>query len=155
MSEREIRCATEEEQAALAGRLARAVGNRPAQVQLRGELGTGKTTFVRGFLRGLGYEGPVRSPTYTLIEPYEVGPIPLYHLDLYRLAEPEELEFLGLREILAEPALVMVEWPERGAGWLPEPDLVIAFQHDDPGRRLRFSARTSAGMAWLKAAEPT
>ena len=155
MSEREIFCATEEEQAALAARLARAVGHQPAQVQLRGELGAGKTTFVRGFLRGLGYEGPVRSPTYTLIEPYEVGPIPLYHLDLYRLADPGELEFLGLREVLAEPALVMVEWPERGAGWLPEPDLVITFHHEEPGRRLRLSARTPAGMAWLEAADPT
>lgn len=109
-------------------------------VFLQGELGTGKTTLVRGLLRGRGYAGAVRSPTFTLIEPYETVDGRIYHLDLYRLADGEELEYLGLRDLLAEPALLLIEWPERGAGWLPEPDLLIELWHAQSGRRLRLQA---------------
>ncbi len=118
-------------------------------VYLEGDLGAGKTTLVRGLLRGLGYQGIVRSPTYTLLEPYVFGNLPLYHLDLYRLTDPEELEFLGLRDLLAGPSLLFIEWPQRGAGCLPEPDLRIAFAHLPEGRLLRLRSETYRGQAAL------
>ena len=94
-------------------------------VFLKGELGVGKTTLVRGYLRALGYEGAVKSPTYTLVEPYELAGIPLAHLDLYRVSDPVELEYIGLEEIFEESSLAFIEWPERGNGYLPSPDLVV------------------------------
>ncbi len=100
----------------------------PLRVHLEGDLGAGKTTLVRGALRALGHRGPVKSPTYTLIEPYEVGGTRLYHLDLYRLSDPGELEYLGLRELLAEPAWVFIEWPEHGRPWLPPADLRLSIE---------------------------
>jgi tRNA threonylcarbamoyladenosine biosynthesis protein TsaE len=102
-------------------------------VTLQGDLGTGKTTLVRGLLRGRGYQGPVRSPTFTLVEPYDVVDGRVYHLDLYRLGDGEELEYLGLRDMLAEPALLLIEWPERGAGWLPVPAVRIELFHTGVG----------------------
>jgi tRNA threonylcarbamoyladenosine biosynthesis protein TsaE len=105
-------------------------------VFLRGDLGAGKTTLVRGLLRALGYRGPVRSPTYTLIEPYEVGDTRIHHLDLYRLGDPEELEFLGIRDLLDGRGLLLVEWPERGGGILPNPELTVDIRFASPGRRL-------------------
>lgn len=107
-------------------------------VFLRGDLGVGKTTLVRGLLHGLGHWGSVRSPTYTLIEHYEVGGQSIHHLDLYRVGDPEELEYLGLRDLLDGTGLLLVEWPERGAAGLPEPDLEIGITHAPPGRRLRL-----------------
>ncbi|MCP5141420.1 MAG: tRNA (adenosine(37)-N6)-threonylcarbamoyltransferase complex ATPase subunit type 1 TsaE [Gammaproteobacteria bacterium] len=118
-------------------------------VHLRGELGAGKTTLVRAWLRGLGHQGAVRSPTYTLIEPYELPSGPAYHLDLYRLGDPEELEFLGLRDLLEVPALVLVEWPERGAGVLPRADLTIAMEHAGEARKLLFTAQTGVAETCL------
>lgn len=138
---------------ALAAALARQVGNRPALVFLQGDLGAGKTTFVRGFLRGLGYQGAVRSPTYTLVEPYPLEGITVYHLDLYRLGDPEELEYLGLREMLDCQALLFVEWPERGAGWLPPADVRIKISHRDEGRELLFSGRSPLATVWQTAVE--
>jgi tRNA threonylcarbamoyladenosine biosynthesis protein TsaE len=120
-------------------------------VYLEGDLGTGKTTLTRGVLAGLGHRGAVRSPTYTLLEPYEIGARRLYHLDLYRLGDPQELEYLGLRDLLAEDAVWMVEWPERGLGMLPPPDLVIAIEYAPDGRRLLLSARTGSGESVLAA----
>jgi len=118
-------------------------------IYLQGDLGTGKTTLTRGLLAGLGHEGAARSPTYTLLEPYELADRRLYHLDLYRLGDPEELEYLGLRDLLAEDAIWMVEWPERGLGVLPPADLRIGIAYDADGRRLRISAETAAGQAFL------
>lgn len=133
-------------QVAFGERLGHLLGPR-GLVFLSGELGTGKTTLVRGVLRGWGHQGAVKSPTYTLIEPYELPRGKVYHLDLYRLGDPEELEFLGLRELLADEALLLVEWPERGEGWLPRPDLDIRLAHtpDGRGRQLEASAGTAAG----------
>ncbi|HDK03015.1 MAG TPA: tRNA (adenosine(37)-N6)-threonylcarbamoyltransferase complex ATPase subunit type 1 TsaE [Gammaproteobacteria bacterium] len=120
-------------------------------IHLEGELGTGKTTLVRGFLAALGHRGPVRSPTYTLVEPYELGARLVYHLDLYRLADPEELEFLGIRDLLDGEAICLVEWPERGAGLLPSGDLVLRLTYAGPGRRVCLRAGTPAGAAVLAA----
>jgi tRNA threonylcarbamoyladenosine biosynthesis protein TsaE len=120
-------------------------------VYLQGDLGTGKTTLTRGLLAGLGHEGAARSPTYTLLEPYELADRRLYHLDLYRLGDPEELEYLGLRDLLAEDAIWMVEWPERGLGVLPPADLRISIAYAADGRQLRISAETGSGQALLDA----
>jgi tRNA threonylcarbamoyladenosine biosynthesis protein TsaE len=120
-------------------------------VYLEGDLGTGKTTLTRGVLAGLGHGGAVRSPTYTLLEPYEIGERRLNHLDLYRLGDPQELEYLGLRDLLAEEAVWMVEWPERGLGMLPPPDLEIAIAYAADGRCLRLTARTASGTSVLEA----
>jgi len=105
-------------------------------VHLYGDLGTGKTTLVRGILRGLGHGGSVKSPTYTLIEPYEPEGRPVFHLDLYRLGDPEELEYLGLRDLLGVAGLVLVEWPERAGEALPPADLVVRIGYAGSGRDL-------------------
>lgn len=145
----EIQLDDETAQQAFGASLARACPQQ-ALIFLDGDLGAGKTTLVRGFLRGRGHEGAVRSPTYTLIEPYELATGAVYHLDLYRLGDPEELEFLGLRDLLAEQAVLLIEWPERGRGWLPEPDLLIRIRHLPAGRALELAARSATGEAILQ-----
>ena len=128
----------------LARRMASAL--RPGMlVFLRGPLGAGKTTFVRGLLRGLGHRGPVKSPTYTLVEPYELGGLQVYHFDLYRLADPEELEAMGLRDYMDGRGLCLVEWPERGAGVLPAADLEVVIEPYDTQRRITLKAHSPAG----------
>lgn len=118
---------------------------------LRGNLGAGKTTFVRGCLRAAGHAGAVKSPTFTLVEEYALaGGVALYHFDLYRVNDPEELEWMGLRDYLRPDALCFVEWPERGAGYLPTPDLDLALSIEGAGRKLAIGARTPAGEAILE-----
>jgi tRNA threonylcarbamoyladenosine biosynthesis protein TsaE len=118
-------------------------------VYLRGNLGAGKTTFVRGCLRAAGFAGAVKSPTFTLVEEYALADRALFHFDLYRLNDPEELEWMGIRDYLRPGATCFVEWPERGAGLLPEADLDIRLEIAGLGRRAEVSANTPLGQEIL------
>lgn len=143
-----LRLADAEATAALGERLAASRPER-AIVHLQGDLGAGKSTLVRALLRALGVTGTVRSPTYTLIERYAVPGGEAAHLDLYRLGDAGELDFLGLDELQDAAALWLVEWPERGAAALPAADLVIALAVDGEGRRAVLGACSEAGRGWL------
>jgi tRNA threonylcarbamoyladenosine biosynthesis protein TsaE len=118
-------------------------------LHLRGELGTGKTTLVRGLLRALGHAGRVKSPTYTLVEPYELSSLHFYHFDFYRLKNRSEWEQTGFREYFNAQAMCVVEWPERAADLLPPPDLEIHLLFEGEARRAQATAHTEAGKAWL------
>ncbi|MFW5825059.1 MAG: tRNA (adenosine(37)-N6)-threonylcarbamoyltransferase complex ATPase subunit type 1 TsaE [Marinobacter sp.] len=122
---------------------------------LHGSLGAGKTTFSRGFIQGLGHEGAVKSPTYTLVEPYEHLEPATWHFDLYRLGDPEELEFMGIRDYLTPGNVCLVEWPERGAGILPMPDLELTLTPDRGGRALVLLPRTGTGRRLLNRLDNT
>lgn len=126
-------------------------GSKELLVTLRGELGAGKTSLARAILRSLGARGAVRSPTYTLVEPYDLAAGRVLHLDLYRLASPEELDWLGYRDLRAGSLLTLVEWPERAGEALGRPDLEIELEYSGPGRRLRVKASGGVGRAWLEA----
>ncbi len=110
-------------------------------VLLRGDLGAGKTTLVRGILRGLGHTGSVKSPTYTLLEPYELAQQTVYHFDFYRIVDSQELEFIGIDELMDADAIKLVEWPEHAADKLPDPDLEILLEVEGAGRRLEIRAQ--------------
>lgn len=125
---------SESEMLRLGGKLAAAL-SPPCVLYLQGNLGAGKTTLVRGILTALGHTANVKSPTYTLVESYQLGGLACYHFDLYRLADPEELETLGFRDYLQANALCFVEWPEKGEGWLPPPDLLIRLESPAFDRR--------------------
>ncbi|MDE0271284.1 MAG: tRNA (adenosine(37)-N6)-threonylcarbamoyltransferase complex ATPase subunit type 1 TsaE, partial [Gammaproteobacteria bacterium] len=112
--------------------------NRDAIVYLQGGLGAGKTTLVRGILRAMGFVGPVKSPTYTLLEPYEE--LLVFHFDLYRIADSRELDFIGIDDLLAAQAIKLIEWPERGAPRLPPPDLSLSLRVQGDGRHVEVQA---------------
>ena len=135
--------------AALAGALAPQLA-QGGVVHLYGSLGAGKTTFARALLRALGVGERVKSPTYTLIESYSLGELSVHHLDLYRIAAADELEWLGLRDLAAGGQLWLIEWPERGAGMLPSADLKVLLEHAGLGRNLRFEAASEQAKAWLR-----
>lgn len=120
-------------------------------VFLQGDLGAGKTSLVRGLLRRLGYTGAVKSPTYTLLEEYLLGKHEIIHFDLYRLADPEELDLIGIRDYFAGDACCFIEWPERGEGYLAQEDLHIHIDHRGAGRMARLQAGSEAGKKLLTA----
>lgn len=121
-----------------------------AVVYLDGDLGAGKTTLSRGLIRKLGHRGAVKSPTYTLVEPYEDFYFPLYHFDLYRLSHPEEVEFLGVDDYFKPPAVCLIEWPDRGKGSLPAPDIRLTLQNEAMGRRLWWQDLSPKGEKIVK-----
>ena len=144
-----VQCPGEASQEALGARLA-GLCLEFAVIYLMGDLGAGKTTLARGFLRGLGHAGVVKSPTYTLIEPYHPPRGRCFHLDLYRLSDPEELYFLGIDD-LVEQGWWLVEWPEQGGGLLPPADLEIRIEYCEAGRCLRLMGVSAVGQRVLTA----
>jgi len=124
-------------------------------VTLSGELGSGKTTLVRGLLRGLGWTGPVKSPSYTLVEHYPISSLYLYHFDFYRFDEPAEWEDSGFAEYFRPDALCVIEWPERVRGMLPPADVALSLRYRGAGRELLLEAGTPAGSACLAAFDST
>lgn len=114
-------------------------------IYLRGQLGSGKTTLTRGILRAMGYSGAVKSPTYTLVESYPMAPFTLHHFDLYRLSDPEELELLGIRDYFDQQAVCLIEWPERGAAFLPPADVIFELQVAEKSRYLVYHSESATG----------
>ena len=150
MSELTLQLADEEAMVAFGGQLAR-ITQGHGVIFLEGNLGAGKTTLSRGIIRGLGHAGSVKSPTFTLVEPYEIGDVRAFHFDLYRLEDPEELEYMGIRDYFDGEALCLIEWPNRGSGFLPKPDLTITISPLDAGRSLQLLPQGSRGESWCAA----
>lgn len=147
MSELTLNVMGEEAMTQLGSRLAKVTAG-VGVIFLEGDLGAGKTTLSRGIIRGLGHEGAVKSPTFTLVEPYETGDVRAFHFDLYRLVDPEELEYMGVRDYFDGNVLCLIEWPQRGAGFLPKPDLTITIRPHEQGRSVTLSPQGSRGESW-------
>ena len=142
----------EEAMMELGAALARALGeDHQAVIFLHGNLGAGKTTLVRGLLRSLGHQAAVKSPTYTLVESYELPGWLLYHFDLYRLSDPEELEYIGIRDFWDKPNVSLIEWPEQGTGFLPRPDIELRIVHAGEGRYVHVAGLTERGESAVSA----
>lgn len=156
MNEKQFFLASEADLLDLATRLAKRVETTQSAetssltIHLLGELGAGKTTFSRGFIQALGHKGKVKSPTYTLVESYDLAPWQIHHFDLYRLADPEELEFMGIRDYLDSNTIILAEWPQRGEGVLPEPDLKIVIEYAEEAREMTIGALTTRGRELLE-----
>ena len=114
-------------------------------VFLQGDLGAGKTTLIRGFLQGLGYQGAVKSPTYTLVESYQMNHKQIFHFDLYRLNDPEELEYIGIRDYFTQNTICLIEWPERAKNLLPVADLTCYIRANTTSREVTFTATNRCG----------
>lgn len=145
MQAHELILPTEKDTLELGAKLATACPAK-CMIFLQGELGAGKTTLVRGFLQSLGYQGLVKSPTYTLVETYHINDQTIFHFDLYRLTDPEELNYIGLEDYLNEPAaIIIIEWPEHGKNRLPPTDLTCYIETVSKGRRIRILANSILG----------
>ena len=144
----ELHIASETAMEALGGKLAEAVSGG-CVVYLQGPLGAGKTTLVRGLLRAMGHTGIVKSPTFTLVESYSPGSFDIHHFDLYRLNDPEELEHIGIRDYLSGHSIYIVEWPERGTGFLPPADIQINILYDESARKVSIKSASEIGCALL------
>ena len=140
----------EDETIAVGQKLARHI-QAPLTLYLTGDLGAGKTTLSRGLIQGLGHKGAVKSPTYTLVEPYELDGVEVYHFDLYRLNDPEELEFMGIRDYFTQSSLCIVEWPDKGEGLLPDADIHLHLNYFNQGREIHIRALTESGKTLLAA----
>lgn len=132
------------------GALCASLSAEALTVFLYGNLGAGKTTFVRGFLRGLGYAGSVKSPTYTIVEPYQLEHLQVFHFDLYRVHDVRELEYIGIQDYFAPNAICLIEWPEQGKGFLPPADLSYYIEPFNEGREIKIVAHTERGQGILK-----
>jgi tRNA threonylcarbamoyladenosine biosynthesis protein TsaE len=139
-----LKIPTEQAMLAFGKQLALAAGDT-AVIFLYGQLGAGKTTFTRGFLQGLGYAGHVKSPTYTLVEPYQLSNTAIYHFDFYRLRDPHELDYMGIQDYFVPRAICIVEWPEYGADMLPRPDLSCYIEQASSGRNVKLVPSSECG----------
>lgn len=131
----------------LGAKLAKLCPPQQFTIHLEGELGAGKTTLCRGLLRELGHQGNVKSPTYTLVEQYNLDKRRVFHFDLYRLIDPEELDYLGLDDYMASNSLCVIEWPQQGGKLLPSPDIIIRLEYNDQGRQCCVVPCSDAGVA--------
>lgn len=122
-----------------------AIIEQGAVIYLHGDLGAGKTTFTRGIVQGFGHTGKVKSPTYTLVEPYELERANVYHFDLYRLGDPEELEYMGIRDYFSAQAICVVEWPEKGGEFIPVPDINITLSYVGDERNIVINSASERG----------
>ena|SRR3990167_2349158 len=140
--------ASEKDMFVFADKVAKAIKNG-AIIFLKGSLGAGKTTFVRGVLRAFGFHGKVKSPTYALLEPYEIDQHKIFHFDFYRINSPKELDFIGVEEYFLPAFICLVEWPEKGESHLPTPDLLFEFTVKNETRELTITAHTKHGTEML------